>query len=135
MTGLPERYAGSKDDLARTRNALLFITVAGRRQRLEEKRLRTGTSRPSTIQVPKSLPFQPPVRISGELVREQRLKGLTLEELKEMVRVAEDERLNDQQRGYYASIPTSLLQLYRDRITELEEIKRGEESLLAKALQ
>eukprot|EP00971_Amphidinium_carterae_P269826 5352936-Amphidinium_carterae.1 len=52
-----------------------------------------------------------------------------------MVRVAEDERLNDPQRGYYASIPTSLLQLYRDRITELEEIKRGEESLLAKALE
>eukprot|EP00971_Amphidinium_carterae_P089567 1772806-Amphidinium_carterae.1 len=36
-TGLPERYAGSKDDLARTKNALLFITVAGRRQRLQEK--------------------------------------------------------------------------------------------------
>eukprot|EP00971_Amphidinium_carterae_P235104 4665375-Amphidinium_carterae.1 len=52
-----------------------------------------------------------------------------------MVREAEDERLNDTQRGYYASIPTSLLQLYRDRITELEEIKRGEASLLAKALQ
>eukprot|EP00971_Amphidinium_carterae_P241939 4803701-Amphidinium_carterae.1 len=52
-----------------------------------------------------------------------------------MVRVAEDERLNDPQRGHYASIPTSLLQLYRDRIAELEERKQGEESLLAKALQ
>eukprot|EP00971_Amphidinium_carterae_P060955 1206478-Amphidinium_carterae.1 len=51
-----------------------------------------------------------------------------------MVRAAEDERLSDPQRGHY-SIPTSMLQLYRDRITELEEIKKGEESLLAKALQ
>eukprot|EP00971_Amphidinium_carterae_P083448 1651757-Amphidinium_carterae.1 len=40
-TGLPERYQGSKEDLGRQRNALLYITVAGRRQRLEEKRLRT----------------------------------------------------------------------------------------------
>eukprot|EP00971_Amphidinium_carterae_P014091 277482-Amphidinium_carterae.1 len=52
-----------------------------------------------------------------------------------MVRTAEGERLIDPQRGHYVSIPTSLLQLYRDRIAELEEIKRGEESLLAKALQ
>eukprot|EP00971_Amphidinium_carterae_P317250 6307150-Amphidinium_carterae.1 len=51
-----------------------------------------------------------------------------------MVRIAEDERLTDPQRGHYASMPTSLLQLYRDRITELEEKKKGEESLLAKAL-
>eukprot|EP00971_Amphidinium_carterae_P118790 2353359-Amphidinium_carterae.1 len=135
-TGLPERYQGSKEDLGRQRNALLYITVAGRRQRLEEKRLRMGTSKPSTTQVPKSLPFQPPVRLTEVQVREQRLRGLTLEDLKKMVRTAEDERLNDPQRGYYAySVPTALLQLYRERITELEEIKRGEESLLAKALQ
>eukprot|EP00971_Amphidinium_carterae_P082401 1629025-Amphidinium_carterae.1 len=60
---------------------------------------------------------------------------MTLQELKEVVRVAEDERLNDHQRGYYTTMPTSMLQLYRDRITELEELKRGEESLLVKALQ
>eukprot|EP00971_Amphidinium_carterae_P019678 387834-Amphidinium_carterae.1 len=57
-----------------------------------------------------------------------------------MVQTAEEERLNEPQKGplkgYYAySVPTSLLQLYRERITELEERKRGEESLLAKALQ
>eukprot|EP00971_Amphidinium_carterae_P159101 3154424-Amphidinium_carterae.1 len=37
MTGLPERYAGNKEDLARTRSALLANTVAGRRQRLQER--------------------------------------------------------------------------------------------------
>eukprot|EP00971_Amphidinium_carterae_P013714 270165-Amphidinium_carterae.1 len=53
-----------------------------------------------------------------------------------MVQTAEEERLNEPQKGYYAySVPTALLQLYRERITELEERKRGEASLLAKALQ
>eukprot|EP00971_Amphidinium_carterae_P072370 1431631-Amphidinium_carterae.1 len=88
-----------------------------------------------TTQVPQSKPFQPPVRVSGELFLQQKIKGMTMKELKEQVRLAEDERLNEHQRGFYATIPTSLLQLYRDRITELEKIKQGEESLLAKALQ
>eukprot|EP00971_Amphidinium_carterae_P267990 5316681-Amphidinium_carterae.1 len=53
-----------------------------------------------------------------------------------MVQTAEEERINEPQKGYYAySVPTSLLQLYRERITELGEKQRGEASLLAKALQ
>eukprot|EP00971_Amphidinium_carterae_P268730 5330920-Amphidinium_carterae.1 len=131
--GLPERYAGTKEELGRLRNALLFITVHGRRQRLDEKRLRTGTSKPSTVQIPTSLPFQPPPRLTEIQVRERRLSGLTVEDLKKMIRAAEDERLADRQRGHY-SIPTSLLQLYRDRITELEEKKKGVDPLLAKSL-
>eukprot|EP00971_Amphidinium_carterae_P060085 1189047-Amphidinium_carterae.1 len=87
-TGLPERYEGSKEDLARTKNALLFITVSGRRQRLREKRLRT---RPTKVQVKKVQPFQPPARVSGELEFQRRINEMTLEDLKDQVRVAEDE--------------------------------------------
>eukprot|EP00971_Amphidinium_carterae_P184592 3664899-Amphidinium_carterae.1 len=135
-TGLPERYRGTKEELGQQRNALLYITVHGRRQRLKEKRLRTGTIQPSTSSLPKQLPFQPPPRLTEVQVREQRLRGLTIEDLKKMVQAAEEERLKEPQKGYYAySIPTALLQLYRERITELEELKRGEESLLAKAIQ
>eukprot|EP00971_Amphidinium_carterae_P158795 3148434-Amphidinium_carterae.1 len=49
---------------------------------------------------------------------------MTLQELKDQVRVAEEERFNVHKPGYYATIPTSLLQLYRDRITHMFDNKK-----------
>eukprot|EP00971_Amphidinium_carterae_P004559 91354-Amphidinium_carterae.1 len=66
---------------------------------------------------------------------QRRINAMTLQELQAQVRVAEIERVDEHKPGYYAMIPTSLLQLYRDRITELEEAKRREDTLLANALQ
>eukprot|EP00971_Amphidinium_carterae_P289569 5749581-Amphidinium_carterae.1 len=59
---------------------------------------------------------------------------MSLEELQDQVR-REDERIEKHRGGYYSTTPVPLLQLYRERITTLEERRREEDYLLEQALQ
>eukprot|EP00971_Amphidinium_carterae_P323304 6425217-Amphidinium_carterae.1 len=110
------------------RDALIAITVSGRRQRLQE----LSKTRP-TSSLPKAPPFGA-IQVSGKLEIERRVNGMSLQELQDQVR-REDERIEKHKGGDYSSTPVPLLQLYRERITTLEERRREEEELLEQALQ
>eukprot|EP00971_Amphidinium_carterae_P038907 764709-Amphidinium_carterae.1 len=76
---LPERYTANKEDLRKMRDALIAITVSGRRQRLKE----LSKTRPtSSVPVPKAPPFGA-IQVSSTLEIERRVNGMSLQELQD----------------------------------------------------
>eukprot|EP00971_Amphidinium_carterae_P298477 5930461-Amphidinium_carterae.1 len=61
------------------RNALIALTVSGRRQRLKQQ----SKTRP-TSSVPKAPPFGA-IQVSGQLEIERRVNGMSLQELQDQV--------------------------------------------------
>eukprot|EP00971_Amphidinium_carterae_P068698 1360186-Amphidinium_carterae.1 len=115
--GIQGSFRGTKKELEEMRNSLLFITVAGRRQRLQERE-RT-----------KPKPKAPP---QGVRLPMKETNKMTMQELREAIQEVEEK----QRPGYYVDYdgprppPPPSFQKWKDRLEILENQRQEEEDRL-----
>eukprot|EP00971_Amphidinium_carterae_P351084 6491902-Amphidinium_carterae.1 len=118
--GLPERYQGNKEDLRRMRNALIALTVSGRRQRLQERE----RTRPQ----PKAAPQGVRVPVYQSIFTKE-INKMAMQELRAAIQEGEDLKARHQG-GIYTAPPLPSLQKWKDRLDILETQQQEEQDRL-----